>query len=258
MNIYDIAIAPGAGRQIDVQADYIYFRTGSAGGGDTTIVFQPISGGEAVYLQPGQAYKMPAAMRGKVVSWIIRNLKGEGTINGVILMGEGEFQDNRVSGSVEVIDGGRNTTMAGRAFMLAGGVLGGANQCGAWGLWNPANSGKQLVISAYAASSAVAGAVSVRNTVVQLAQDNGARGAQKKIGGAAIPGVARYMQESMVNGVRRAGEEDYDYSFIQPNSTLLRTFKEPIIVMPGAGLHMLFQTTASILNGTFEWVEEPV
>lgn len=250
MNIYDIAIAPGAARQIDVQADYIYFRTGSAGGGDTTVVFQPISGGEAVYLQPGQAYKMPAALRGKNVSWILRNLKGESTIAGVLLMGEGEFQDNRVSGAVEVIDGGRNRTMANQAFdgsAYAGAAVGMFPHVQ---LYNPPNSGRRVVIKRIGATRQSGGAVGVTISQTMLA-DLQYTVSSKLSGGA--PSVAQ------LRAAQRAAppaEQGIASLSLQAGVLMERLYQEPVVLLPGWGLTLWSNVTNTDVNGAYEFVEE--
>lgn len=100
MQFYDINIAPSDAREIQVQGDYVYYLSGSAGGADSTITLRDVSGSDTVLLKPGQAYRLGTG--GRNVRWIVGNYAGTGTIVGLLLMGEGEFSDNRISGSVEV------------------------------------------------------------------------------------------------------------------------------------------------------------
>ena len=100
MQHYDINIPAGGAREIQVQGDYVYYLSGSAGGADSTITLRDVSGSDTVLLKPGQAFRL--GYGGKNVRWIVGNHAGAGDIEGVLLMGEGEFSDNRISGSVEV------------------------------------------------------------------------------------------------------------------------------------------------------------
>lgn len=252
MNIYDIAIAPNAGRQIDVQADYIYFRTGSAGGGDTTIVFQPISGGEGVYLQPGQAYKMPAAMRGKVVSWIIRNLKGEGTIEGVLLMGEGEFQDNRISGAVEVIDGGKNRTRAGIAFWSGIFRATATNLNPTVQLFNPVSSGKVLVVEQLVVTATVSGGV--RGGIYNQALPTLTNAPINKLSSGPQSVAKHYSDDTAA----KPWATMFDFGVIASQAALIK-LSEPILLMPGYGLCMHAGGQAGqAITANIEFYEEAI
>lgn len=250
MNIYDIGIEPGGVHTINVQADYIYFRTGSAGGGDTTVVFQPASGGESVYLQPGQAYKMPAAMRGKNVTWVLRNLKGEGRIAGVILMGEGEFQDNRVSGSVEVIDGGRNRTMANQAFQGTAYAAAVAARFPQVQLFNPANSGRRVVIGRVSTTTAQGGAVGIVITIEQTAVLD--RRASSKLSG----GARSIAEMRTGNTVAVPAGEALASNSAPANVAADRTYLEPVVLMPGYGLTVYANALGADVVAAFEFCEE--
>jgi len=255
MNIYDIGIEPGGVHTINVQADYIYFRTGTAGGGDTTVVFQPSSGGEAVYLQPGQAYKMPASMRGKNVTWVLRNLRGEGKIAGVILMGEGEFQDNRVSGSVEVIDGGKARTLAGFAYMGGVSVAGQAGTYSHVQLFNPAGSAKNLILEGMLISSSAAAQVDFGPQTLQLDQLFPVKPVSKKFsaGGADTVAVTRRQ-----NAVSTLLGNAFANVMIQASATVPVKFTEPVVVAPGFGVMVQSETLSAALTVTFEYFEESV
>jgi hypothetical protein len=255
MNIYDIGIEPGGVHTINVQADYIYFRTGSAGGGDTTVVFQPNAGGESVYLQPGQAYKMPAAMSGKNVTWTLRNLKGEGKIGGVILMGEGEFQDNRVSGSVEVIDGGKARTLAGFAYMGAGAILGEASKYPHVQLFNPAESGRNIVLESMLISVTLASTVDFGPQAVQLAEVFPAAPVSKKFKAGATPTVGVIRRQ---NAVSNQLGNAFANIMVQPSATVPIVFTEPVVIMPGMGMMVQSESVNNTMAVTFEYFEESV
>lgn len=255
MQVYDIALKPGESRQIHVQADYIYFLNGSAAGADTTIEFRPNSGGETVYLKPGQAFKLPASQRGMGITWVMKNLKGEATIIGQVLMGEGEFQDNRISGSVEVIDGAKARTLAAVAFSGAFGT-GAAQGCySRISLWNPENSGKNVILETIALSSNLALPVNLFKAN-EPATGVQARGQGKLLNASNLQSAALGVQDANQTGTG-PGVALYQLSVIQ-NGKDVWAPKEPIVIAPGRAL----MAWANVPNVGFalsmEWFEESV
>ena len=252
MQDFDINLAPGTVRVIDCQADYIYYRAGSAGGADAAIEFASRSGGETVFLYPGQAYRIPARLSGLGSSWSMKNRKGEATIIGSVILGEGEFQDNRISGSVEVIDGGKNRTLANQAFMGAKYVPGVAGNTPEAQLWNPPGSGKRLIVERITRTCANGGGVGVFWSNQQGATFAG-NPLSKLAGGAAS--VAQLRTTSTV------GNQTAPYLF---NDVLLAgvavSFQliEPIIVPPGWGLTVGNTVIAGDVIGGFEYFEETI
>lgn len=225
MQVFDIKIAPGASRLIDQLANYVYFLEGSAGGADTTIVIRPQTGGDAVFLKPGQEYKFDESESD--VKWSIANLKGEAEIVGKLLFAKGKFGDNRISGSVEVIDGGKNRTSAGTAFMANLYSSAVAGQASKVQLWNPLGSGKNIIIAQLTA--AIPGGYSL---VVKLesAPINGPVAApvgSKKAGGPASVALGYYSTADVVpiNG------GTYGLS-----SGVVCKLTEPILLPPGWGM----------------------
>lgn len=230
MQVFDINQAPGAVRLIDQLADYIYFLNGSAGGADTTIMVRPESGGDAVYLQPGQAYKFNS---GEAASrWSITNLKGQGTIVGQLLFSVGEFTDNRVSGSVEVIDGGKARTMAEVAYLSSVGFAAVAGQYSYASLWNPPASGRALVLETVYLSSTVSGALVLRPQSATVGNLYARAPSPKKIGPASRASVAKAYSGSLAANV----DESIHGFNSTANTPIKFEFVEPLIILPGYGL----------------------
>jgi len=254
MQVFDITIAAGASRQIDVQASYIYYLNGSAGGMDTTIELRPISGGETVYLKPGQAYKMPQALVVQgITRWIIKNLKGEATITGQVLMGEGEFTDNRITGSVEVVDGGKARSLAGRAYMCAISAGISAGQFAFNELWNPLGSGKNVIVEQWSLSSAAASNIYAGWHNVRLtAGPNGS--ISKKAGGALSSALVGAVYRGVAGGIASV----LSTTNVPANQTIVIAPKEPIIIPPGFSFYCENQTASSSLQTWFEFFEEDV
>lgn len=249
MQFFDISIAPGQVRTIDVQGSYVYFVSGSAGGADATIALRNETGGDTVLLKPGQALRLRDGM--EHVRWVVSNYRGEGTITGVLFMGSGDFRDNRISGSVEVVDGGKSRTLAGAAFMGYVGASALAPNYPYAQIWNPVGSGKFVVVEQIALWSVVAGALVVTHDDAARASLGNA-GLSKRQGGSAP--VAEFRYEAMAarhtTGLTAIA--------VQANVTELVKFTEPVVLPPGAGLSVFHveNTVNTHVNGTFEWYEE--
>jgi len=253
MQVFDISIAPGASRQIDVQADYIYFLTGSAGGMDTTIAFRPESGGETVYLKPGQAYKLSRNER-MGTRWSMLNLKGEATIVGQVLMGQGEFFDNRISGSVEVVDGGKARTIAGTTFMQCIAVGPVAGQLAFAELWNPAGSNRRLVVKSVFAATGTSGTNGIVLSYATQALATLIANCQAKRPGAATS-IAQARSTNSASTAVVAGQSLYREP--GPNGVKLgRVFDEPLIIDPGYGLLVYTDDMGASLQANVEFIEE--
>lgn len=252
MQVFDINLAPGAVRLVDQLADYIYFLNGSAGGADTTIVIRPETGGDAVYLRPGQAYKFnlgEAAAR-----WSISNLKGEGAIVGQLLFSVGTFTDNRVSGSVEVIDGGRSRTNAGQAFTAHLYTQAVAACISAVQLYNPPGSGKNILINQI--QGVIGGGYSLQMKLHNASIDgsgtagSGTVGSKKSGGPASIALPVCLANSSGLSPIASP-------PFAMANAQTLR-LSEPYLLSPGWGLVCASPVVNNACGAELEFFEEPV
>lgn len=254
MEIYDISIAPGQVRDIFVNGSYVYFYSGSAGGADATITVNQDSRGQRVLLMPGQAYRMPDGQVG--TRWLIGNLRGEGTIVGRLVIGSGELTDNRVTGSVEVIDGGKNRTNAGMAFVFSSNMAGVAGVAGSAILWNPLGSGKNLFVKAFRISmggAAPYGLEMVTGLGTGLTQD-ATYIAPKKIGSV-----------SVAKGLRTtAGNfNGQSWSFNSISTATLAAnvvdqvqYQEPVLIQPGQGMRAFVAANEVPFICNIEYIEE--
>jgi len=253
MQVFDLKIAPGAVRFIDVRAAYIYFLNGSAGGGDTTIAFQPESGSETVYLKPGQAYKIPTGDR-IGTRWTMTNVKGEGTIIGQVLMGEGEFTDNRVSGSVEVIDGGKARTLAGVAFSAWVSAPGVAGVRSVVQLQNPAASGKNVVVERIAVASQVSTGFEVRPGLADVGGGFGTAASKLVTNGALVVSSAIFKV-----GTRAVDTTSTLYLLNAAIGTQAAWRPlEPIVIAPGGILSIVGQSLNADVAASMEWYEDKI
>lgn len=249
MEIYDISIAPGQVRDIFCNGGYVYFYSGSAGGGDSTITVNQDSRGQRVLLQPGQAYRMPNGETG--TRWLIGNLRGEGTIVGRLVIGSGELTDNRITGSVEVIDGGFFRTLANKAFAWTSGAPAAVGTYARCQIYNPAGSEKYAAIKKVSLSPAGACVVAVFTHSQRLSNFDAIENSKN-------PGGANSaMQEANENGAATMTNRKWlEYMQFAAAGTEKVCFQEPVVIKPGWGIVIECQSLNMQVNGAFEWTEE--
>lgn len=251
MQYYDISVAANGQQDVQAPGSYLYYLNGSAGGADNTIVVKLGMGGTKVLLKPGQSVRLPADAK-DIADWVISNYANSATIIGQVLIGRGEFTDSTISGSVQVIDGGKARTLGGGAMLSYVIKPAVAAQYGRVQLWNPVGSGRRLnvesllvnsgnsVISAYGLISA--------GVLATLSQ----AGVSKLSGGAAS--VASLYTDS--NGAAPPQVGALFTASLVAGATLPIKFAEPIVLMPGSGLHLWGTVPNADLGATFEWYEE--
>lgn len=242
--IYDFTLTAGGSMPLLVQGDYM--RIMSATGAVEVLTdnyrIGPIMAGQ------GQA-KSP------FTRLTITDRSGAANV-GYVLVADSDFIDNRINGEVSVIDGEKSRT-------LAGGMFAAAPFCGAVAanysnvqLWNPAGSGKNLIVGALDFATPVATSVQVFMTATQLVNASLNIPANKKSGAAAPIALVRYEAKAAPDpfllGVLRG-----DYT--PANSPVNWVPKGAFVVMPGYGLTVTSVSTANMtLTANFEWFEELV
>jgi len=250
MQYYDLNIGVTGSRFIDVRASFIYFLNGSAGGSDTTIKVKNESGGDEILLKPGQAFRLP---NGQFYNrWIISNYLGQAAIVGQLLLGEGDFFDGRISGSVEVIDGGKARVLADATYIGAASQIAVAAQNSHCQLWNPAGSGENLIVEQIFLASTVNTGYLVRSSIVALTSLGGTGYSKKiRVGQAASSAELRYQANAGLLGLNPM--------FLlnaAVNTSAPYVPREPIVVAPGSGLLIVGQSLNADITASFEWFEE--
>lgn len=172
---------------------------------------------------------------------------------GYILVSDGTFVDDRVTGEVSVIDGEKSRTIAGGQYVgTPYTVTPTAAQFPVVQLWNPSTN-KNLIVTAISFSSTVASTVNVTNDTVARTTDQTATRAINKLMGAAI-GVGQVRQETNAALPSNGG---WGFSVLANNPTFW-TIKGAIVVPPSKGLIIVGAVANSGLQGNFEWFEENV
>lgn len=177
-------------------------------------------------------------------------------------VGSGDAGSRRTSGlvridgasDVSVIDGEKSRTLAGGMF--SAGIYAG-NAAGLYSvgqLWNPAGSGKNLIVSQLSVHQNVQCATIIYHSAAALGADRTATDAANKLSGAAM-GV----------GLIKVGNIAFPASFSGTKIKVISgvafdekqwNIRGALVVKPGFGLSAITLTIASDLYCNLEWFEE--
>ncbi|WP_417283549.1 hypothetical protein [Comamonas sp.] len=250
MQIYDITVAPNRVQEVASSGRYLYYYNGSAGGADASITVKHDMSGTAIVLKPGQAFRLDEKERGGG-RWLIGNYANAAPILGRVVVGNGRIDDNTITGSVEVIDGGKNRTMAGTAYIGTGYQAAVAAMYSGVQLWNPAGSGKNLMVGGISAACTVSawtawlireGAKLASNVATFGAKKDGS---QTGVGVVAV-GTIGAVAANAVFSLSGAQQQANSYKFT-----------EPMVVRPGEGITLWVVNAVNLTNqSSFEWFEE--
>lgn len=241
---YDLNIPVGKSQAIDVAGDRVQFI--SATDPFAQIEIRPNFAQGNITLKPGQGMRFSE----QVQRWIVFN-KGSVALTGALLIGTGDFFDQRISGTVDVIDGGKARTLGNQAYMTVVSQAAIAAQYSHVQLWNPAGSGKVLNVSKFIVNSSSATAVHVRSHNVALGTYQW-NGVSKKLGGPQAAGELRGTNNA---AILPAGPSILGMT-LQANLPYSHKLDEPIIVLPGMGIVAISTTLATDVAANFEWYEE--
>jgi hypothetical protein len=248
MQLYDITLTASQTRQLDAPGNYFYYYAGSAGGADATITLRGLSSGLRIILKPGQAFRLPQGA--KENAWVMTNYAGTATIVGSVIVGDGDITDNRVTGSVEVIDGAKTRTLTGSAgIMSAASPVPGVGNYIQQGVWNPAGSGKRIIVNKLIFSSAQQQTIFMAR-IAAAATLSGV--ATMLFDGLAFTGVAKV---SIYTGTTPTGQVIAGFG-VQAGQASTLDLNEPIIIKPGYGLTCQTGNANSDLVTTIPFFEE--
>lgn len=97
MQPYDLNIPASGSQMVAAVGEYIRCAASLVGVTETAIEITPL-GGTTFKLLPGQAVNL----KKQYSRWLIRNTSGAGSLVGEVMIGDGEFTGERVTGSVTV------------------------------------------------------------------------------------------------------------------------------------------------------------
>lgn len=233
---FDFNLSANQSQHIDVVGTFLKYKAG------TGTIRVRMDGGGYIDLLPGQGVNNV-----KFTSVDVQDRTGAQNV-GTILAGIYDFRDDRITGSVEVIDGGKNRTNAGVAFTAHVWCPPPAADKGAvLQLWNPAGSGKNLIVEQVVASVGGQYSLGMKLTNTQLVDQVGTIGSKKCAGPASVASV----QQS------GAGLPLQNATFAIGASQLIK-FAEPWVIAPGYGLSFGPSTLGISAGVDIEYFEEPV
>lgn len=227
---YDFTLTALGGRRLDVRGEF--FKLTSA----TGTLEVAIDDGGFVPVLPGQGFK-PA---GGFNALTIRDTSNAANV-GRITIGDGDFIDDRISGEVSVIDGGRSITVTGRAFIAVGYVSAGAGQWAATALWNKSTTHRLVLKQVRYEYLAGGGYIPVQRLINATFGVVGSAPVNKDSNG---PTSSNSEVRNLINGgaaPAHIGEMAIDVAM---GTWRTITFEQPIVLEPGFG-YMFTQNVAA-------------
>lgn len=181
--------------------------------------------------------------------------------NVTVIVADSDFIDNTLLGTVSVVDGVKALVLANTVFMFTVLVSAVAAQVPVIMLLNPAGSGKRLILKSVSYSCDTAGAV------IRAGQYNSAAAWPAKLGngfsklipaGAGVPQAA--VGEIYGTNFAPGGGMARNYESVMGavNTTMVRTYEQPVVLQPGAGWVIDTNTANSGLLGALQWQEEAI
>ncbi|WP_175899096.1 hypothetical protein [Burkholderia vietnamiensis] len=242
---YDIQIPAGGTQLLEVGAQIFDFL--SSGSAFDTIQVLPEFQQGNVTLKLGQGFDA-----GKVVNrWFVKN-PGTTAINGTVVLSTAGFRNFRISGDVNVLDGGKSRTLSGVSFLAYGNSTGVASQYGRVQLWNPVGNTNRLIVSGGTLLANAVAQVATLDFMTAPLANVGENGVSKKSGSATSTAYLTWDTTLTASAlpVMKA---------LSCQANLSQDFKlsEPIVVLPGAGLVMYSSFQNAFIGAGFEWYEEP-
>jgi hypothetical protein len=236
---YDFTLLAGEAKQYEVKGRFIKYKSGLG------MIRVRMSKGGYVDLLPGQGVNHV-----DYENFIITDKSGAGN-TGVVLAGDYAFQDDRITGTVDVVDGGKSRTLANTAFQGTTAGLSNAGEYPHAQLWNPVSSTKRLIVKQVFMSSTVQQQVAL--VFHNAALTSLTATAQSKLANAASSVAETRSQSSATLLGIGAG---FVAPYLAASGNMVVTFTEPIILLPGWGLVLRGGVVASQINAAFEFIEE--
>lgn len=206
----------------------------------------------AVYeLQEGQGFNMPPGQSFREL--FISNPRAVVNV-GTVFVGDQTFVDDRITGTVQIVDGERNKVGAGVCFRGAINIVAAATRPAAQ-LWNPAGSGKNVIVQAVRLGAALADQYGVQMQNVALPSVSGNPVVNLDSGQGA--GVAQLRQDN--TGAALGTQKPIISGYIAASSDVVLVMPRPMLLRPGNGA-LLFVNTAGAqdLKSSIEWEEWPI
>ncbi|HEY0877152.1 MAG TPA: hypothetical protein VGE10_01745 [Zeimonas sp.] len=237
----------GGSITLPVQCDYIKYSEGAAGGASTRIRVKTERGGTDLEMSPGDWVRLTE----RTAQINISNLENEATIIGRVVLGVGSVGSERIAGVVEVVNSEQDTALSGRSFSRA--MFPPIAVPGEWSyiqLWNPAGSGKNVIVESLILSSEADDHLHVGFSPTQVALSAG-NFSNKFQGKSGSISESRYGTSA---GDLLLGSPSLDILGMKVSAKIPIEFpmKRPLIVTPGYGMTV---RVGEYAVGVAGWVE---
>jgi hypothetical protein len=249
MQTFDFTIPVGGGFNLSATGRFFRYDRGSAGGADESITVTPANGGGAMVLRPG----MSVTLADDNTVWYLGNVAGGGTITGRLVVGGGSVQDSRVSGEVSVIDGAVGRVRAGQAFGANAVADASAGLVSAVQLWNPAGSGRLLVMDQVIAGSNVAGRIVFQTGNVAMSTLISIVSGNKLAAGASSVAERRLEVSAIPPAFATVGN-----FLVQAGASEVIKMESPVVMPPGTGFGVRHFSVNADVVASFQYYELPL
>jgi hypothetical protein len=241
----------GTGRQIDARGVTFRYESGTDAGGVTDLKLW-IDGNAVGTLSPGDLLELPEA--GK--RWEVKPVSS--SCVGVVKIGMGKITTTKVAGVVSTVDGGRARSIEGAAFIFSANVTSNVGGVSTAQIFNPAGSGKRVIVKSSRISLASGGAWGVT-------WKNAPAGAQN-FGCSVVPkSFDKQTSAAQAYGQNTSAAvpaNDWPYSLctatVTASSVDAVVFQEPIVLEPGKGLMWFVAGQNNGLILVSEFTEEKI
>jgi hypothetical protein len=235
---YDFNLLPNESQTMEIAGRFFKYKSG------TGVIRVRTTGGGYVDLLPGQG-----VWNVEFSSLTVTDRSGSANA-GVLVAGAFDFRDDRIVGQVEVINGERARTMADKAFVAYINVAPATGYAPYVQLWNPVNSGKNLIVERLYLCSATTQSIRIGVTA-QLPIVVGAP-QNKRIGSAAVSVAEARVAITNAPAIGTAIYNMYTTAGIPQ----MIQMSEPIVIPPGNGLTVAAPMINTDLPTNFEYYEE--
>lgn len=239
--IYPFSIPAGGSFPLLVLGDYCKILTSNGElsiAGDSFGTLGPILAGQGVEDTPFSRLVL---------------VNNSGAMNsGTILIADNKFIDDRITGEVSVIDGGKSRVLANSAFMGADYVAASVGNFSITQLWNPVGSEKNVFIEQIFIGCSSNTGISISKHNAELTIAGTSQPISKNISGSA--GIALIKNQT---NVAYLGTVMGSISILA-STTFQYKFTEPLLLNPGYGM-MINPTNVNMdIRATFEFFEEVI
>lgn len=170
-----------------------------------------------------------------------------------LFVGSGDAGTRRASGVVQVVDGETARSKAAMAFIATAAQAPVAAQFSAVQLWNPAGTGRRLIVSELCFSSSVAAAYELRRYAAVLPAGVAGNLASKLVNDAGATVAQCWKAAQAAHGGNLI--ETFDVAASTP---FVRKLTQPYVLLPGNGLNVENNIANANAVASFQYYEETI